>query len=68
MAIIPLASVDKLIRKGGADRVSEDAAQLLGEYLESYATAIAIEALSLAEHAKRKTIKTEDINLAYKKK
>lgn len=64
MAVIPLASVDKLIRKGGAERVSEDAARLLGEHLEAVATEIAREALSLAEHAKRKTIKAEDIKLA----
>jgi histone H3/H4 len=66
MAIIPLASVDKLIRKGGAERVSEDAARLLGEHLELLATDIAREAINLAEHAKRKTIKAEDINLAWK--
>ncbi|MBU7018041.1 MAG: NFYB/HAP3 family transcription factor subunit, partial [Theionarchaea archaeon] len=41
MPIIPLASVDKLIRKGGAERVSEDAARLLGEHLEALATEIA---------------------------
>jgi histone H3/H4 len=66
MAIIPLASVDKLIRKGGAERVSEDAARLLGEHLELLATDIAREAINLAEHAKRKTIKAEDIKLAWK--
>jgi histone H3/H4 len=66
MAIIPLASVDKLIRKGGAERVSEGAARLLGEHLESLATDVAREAISLAEHAKRKTIKSEDIKLACK--
>lgn len=64
MAIIPLASVDKLIRKGGADRVSEDAAILLGEHLEALGTDIAREAIRLAEHAKRKTIKEEDVRLA----
>ncbi|MBU7033394.1 MAG: NFYB/HAP3 family transcription factor subunit, partial [Theionarchaea archaeon] len=53
-------------RKGGAERVSEDAARLLGEHLESLATDIAREAISLAEHAKRKTIKAEDIKLAWK--
>lgn len=66
MALIPLASVDKLIRKGGAERVSEGAARLLGEHLEAVATEIAREAISLAEHAKRKTIKEEDIRLACK--
>lgn len=66
MAVMPLASVDKLIRKGGAERVSEDASRLLGEHLEALATEIAREAISLAEHAKRKTVKAEDIRLACK--
>ncbi|MBU6998908.1 MAG: histone family protein [Theionarchaea archaeon] len=66
MAIIPLASVDKMIRKGGAERVSEDASRLLGEHLEMLATEVAREAIRFAEHAKRKTIKAEDINLAWK--
>jgi histone H3/H4 len=66
MAILPLASVDKLIRKGGAERVSEDAARLLGEHLEAHATKIAREAVRLAEHAKRKTVKAEDVKLAFR--
>ncbi len=66
MSEIPIASVDKLIRKGGAERVSEGAARLLGEHLENVATEIAREAISLASHAKRKTIKAEDIKLACK--
>ncbi|KYK38613.1 MAG: histone family protein [Theionarchaea archaeon] len=66
MSEIPIASVDKLIRKGGAERVSEEAARLLGEHLENVATEIAREAISLASHAKRKTIKAEDIKLACK--
>ena len=66
MAIIPLASVDKLIRKGGAERVSEGAARLLGEHLEALATEVAREAIRFAEHAKRKTVKSEDIKLAWK--
>jgi histone H3/H4 len=66
MAILPLASVDKLIRKGGAERVSEDASRLLGKHLEAHATEIAREAVRLAEHAKRKTVKAEDVKLAFR--
>lgn len=61
---LPLASVDKLIRKGGAYRVSEDAARELSTHLEEMATAVAREAITLAEHAGRKTVKREDIKLA----
>lgn len=66
MAIIPLASVDKLIRKAGAFRVSEGAAKELGAHLEKMTIEVAREAITYAEHAKRKTIKAEDIKLACK--
>lgn len=64
---LPLASVDKLIRKAGAYRVSKDAAQEMGIHLEDIATEIAQEAITLAEHAGRKTVKTEDVQLAIKR-
>lgn len=64
---IPLASVDKLIRKGGAYKVSEGAAKNLACYLEALATEIAKEAIMLAEHAGRKTVKAEDVKLAQKR-
>jgi histone H3/H4 len=64
---LPLASVDKLIRKAGAYRVSKDAAEELGSYLEDVATQVAQEAITLTEHAGRKTVKTEDVKLAKKR-
>ncbi|MEA1994413.1 MAG: histone [Euryarchaeota archaeon] len=64
MAILAKASVDKLIRKAGAERVSEDAAKELAKILEQEGVALAREALSLAEHAGRKTVKKDDIELA----
>jgi histone H3/H4 len=65
--VLPLASVDKLIRKAGAYRVSEDAAKELAVHLEEFATKIAREAITLAEHAGRKTVKSEDIELAQRR-
>jgi histone H3/H4 len=64
---LPLASVDKLIRKAGAHRVSEDAARELAGHLEETAIIVAREAITLAEHAGRKTVKAEDIELAKKR-
>jgi histone H3/H4 len=64
--VLPLASVDRLIRKAGAHRVSEDAARELASHLEAHATEIVREAIRLAEHANRKTVKAEDIKLALK--
>ena len=64
MTIIPYAPVERLIRSAGAPRVSETAGIALTEILEQYGLEISTEAVKLAEHAKRKTVKAEDIKLA----
>lgn len=64
---LPLASVDKLIRRAGAHRVSEDAARELSSHLEETAIDVAREGIMLAQHAGRKTVKAEDIELAKKR-
>jgi len=61
---LPIASVEKIIRKAGAHRVSKGAAKELASYLEGVATEIAKEAITLSEHAGRKTVKAEDIKLS----
>ncbi len=65
--MIAKASVDKLIRKAGAERVSEDASKALAKILEEEAIDVAREAVTLAEHAGRKTVKKEDVELAVKR-
>ena len=61
-----LAAMYRFIKKSGAERVSDDAADELREVLEGVAAKIASQALDLSVHAGRKTIKSEDIRLAAK--
>ncbi|MHA1680716.1 MAG: histone family protein [Promethearchaeota archaeon] len=64
--ILPLAPLDRLIRKSNAERVSESAAKELGIILEQLGEEIARRATDLAKHANRSTVKDSDIRLAYK--
>lgn len=66
MSDLPIAALDRLIRKAGAERVSEDAAQELGKILSEVAIDVSKQAIELARHAKRKTVTGEDIKLATK--
>ncbi len=63
-SVLPLAPVERIIRKAGADRVSEGAGIELAKVLEDYGLEVSREAITLAKHAGRTTVKEEDIRLA----
>ena len=63
--IIPISAMEKAMKKVGAKRVSESAKKALWDMLEENAELMS-SALRLATHAKRTTIKEEDIKLASK--
>ncbi|VFJ13061.1 histone family protein [Candidatus Nitrosocosmicus franklandus] len=63
---IALASAHRIIKKFGGERVSDSAADELRKIIEVIGENIAKQAVELAKHAHRKTIKPEDITLASK--
>ncbi|MCS7135969.1 MAG: NFYB/HAP3 family transcription factor subunit [Nitrososphaerota archaeon] len=58
------APIHRIIKKAGAARVSEEAAEELRRVLEEVGLAVAKEALGLASYAGRRTVKREDIERA----
>ena len=66
MGVLQLAPVERLIRKAGAQRVSDAAVKALAEILEDIAIKITEVAVQYAKHAKRKTVTADDIKLAFK--
>ncbi|MEO9296081.1 MAG: histone family protein [Nitrososphaera sp.] len=61
-----LAAMHRIMKKSGAERVSDDAADELRKVLEEAAERVARQAVELSVHAGRKTIKPDDIRLAAK--
>ena len=63
---IPKAPIERIIRKAGAERVSDEAVEALVEHIEDIAVKTSRLAITVARHAGRKTVQYEDIKLAEK--
>lgn len=67
MGILPKLPFERIMKKAGAKRVSEEAMDEMAKALEEKLTEITKEAVLLAKHAGRKTILEEDVRIARKK-
>ena len=61
-----LSAMYRILKKSGAQRVSDESAVELRRVIEEIAEAIAKNAVDMSSHAGRKTIKAEDVKLASK--
>jgi DNA-binding protein len=65
-SIIAAAPMADILRMAGAERVSDDAAKAMAEVMMDKASELSRDAVRLAKHAGRKTVKRVDIDLARK--
>ena len=56
----------RILKKSGAQRVSDESAVELRRVIEEIAEAVAKNAVEMSNHAGRKTVKAEDVKLASK--
>jgi histone H3/H4 len=61
---LPVAPLYRIMRKAGATRVTKEAKEAFVEAVVEVARKIARRAAELAKHAKRVTIKEQDVKLA----
>ena len=61
-----LSAMYRILKKSGAERVSDESANELRRAIEEIAEAIAKNAVDMSNHAGRKTVKADDVKLASK--
>ena len=61
---LPNAPIERIIRKAGAERVSKDAVEELKDAVKDLGDEVASDAVNMADHAERNTVKKEDVEMA----
>lgn len=64
--MITQAQAKKIMKLAGVQRIGTEAAKALAEHLSELGVDLSKKALSLAMHARRKTVSREDVKLAIK--
>jgi len=64
---LPLAPLERILKKAGAKRVSKEALKEFSSVLSDYVYDISAEAATLAKHAGRTTIIDKDIKMVRRK-
>jgi len=67
MTELPAAPFERILKKVGAKRVSQEAMEEFARVMEEKMLKVAEEAALLAKHAGRKTITEEDVRMARRK-
>ena len=62
-----LSAMYRILKKSGAERVSNESADELRRIIEEIAMAVAKSAVEMSSHAGRKTVKADDVKLASKR-
>ena len=63
---LPNAPIERIIRKAGAERVSKEAVEELRDAVQDLGDEISADAVQMASHAERNTVKQEDVDMATK--
>lgn len=66
--MLPKAAIERVARKAGVDRISQDAIKELQNTIEELGLELAREIAHVARHAGRKTITKDDVLLVAHKK
>jgi len=61
-----LSAMYRILKKSGAERISDESVDELRRVIEDIAIEIAKSAIDMTKHAGRKTVKAEDVKLASK--
>ena len=61
---IPIAAMERILKRTGAERVAEDVKRILRDYIEKFTEKLALRMIKAAKHGNRKTVRLNDFKFA----